>query len=361
MKYKKTLLIIFSIVFSFNALAAITSWAAQMEASPAQDCPNDAICFKPNVKIPGTEFGGDAITITPASLGKYIVAIYKYGAWVAGLVAMFMLVLAGWKWLFAAGNSSQIGAAKEMITGIFIGLILLFGGQLLLSQISVSLVEFKPISGMDPIKGIDSGSAEDPVCEQHIEDLLQEGQELECGNRIVTSTPEGDKYCIYNRPNSKYDNDEKEGVFCLRDVGAEMGSKEKPCPSVSLAAISCKEYKSCTKLNMGDWGDECNTYEIIEECLLNKCRSLGVAAVDATYYFCSVDEGDLDEKCVSIDNVNCETSTWCNQGMSGGYQSCCADITGGWDYCRCVSGDCNKHSDERWGEADNKEWDGSCK
>ncbi|MDD5749667.1 MAG: pilin [Patescibacteria group bacterium] len=98
------------------------------------------IPFTPQIPIPG--FSVDRVMGDGSTLANYIIAIYQYGATVAGLVAMFMLVLAGWKWLMAAGNPEKISAAKDTIQGAVVGLILLFGSYLLLAQISNRLVTF---------------------------------------------------------------------------------------------------------------------------------------------------------------------------------------------------------------------------
>ncbi len=104
-----------------------------------------AIEFKPSINIPGSQFTATT-TITGSSLAEYIVAIYRYGGMFAGVVAMFMLVYAGWEWLLAGGNSSKISSARDKINGTLIGLALLFGGYILLSLISENLVKFKPLN-----------------------------------------------------------------------------------------------------------------------------------------------------------------------------------------------------------------------
>ena len=107
-----------------------------------------ALEYTPNVGIPNSIFDGDTITVSEGGgnfVGEYIVALYKYGAMIAGTAAIFMLVLSGWKWLMAAGNAQKINSAKETISGVLVGLALLFGGQLLLSQISEGLVDFKDL------------------------------------------------------------------------------------------------------------------------------------------------------------------------------------------------------------------------
>ncbi|MBT6819466.1 MAG: hypothetical protein HOA57_03770, partial [Candidatus Magasanikbacteria bacterium] len=86
------------------------------------------------------------------SIGKYISGIYDFTAGFVGIIAMFMLVIAGWQWLFAAGSADKINNAKGTINGVLIGLALLFGGHIILEQISVRLTEFEGIT-MDEIAG----------------------------------------------------------------------------------------------------------------------------------------------------------------------------------------------------------------
>ena len=115
--------------------------------------------FKPNVDIPGMDrwlhsatidsgpmAGQEGYKITPDSIGTYISGVYDFAAGFVGIVAMFMLVIAGWQWLFASGNADRINNAKQTINGVLIGLALLFGGHILLEQISVTLTEFEGIS-----------------------------------------------------------------------------------------------------------------------------------------------------------------------------------------------------------------------
>jgi len=97
-----------------------------------------ALEFTPNVPIPGLNI----TSVDGSTLATYIVGLYRYGAGFAGAAAMFMLVFAGWQWLFAAGDASRIGKAKDTINGVLVGLLLLFGGYLLLAQISNRLVSF---------------------------------------------------------------------------------------------------------------------------------------------------------------------------------------------------------------------------
>ncbi|MFA5126892.1 MAG: M15 family metallopeptidase [Patescibacteria group bacterium] len=124
---------------------------AQASSAPSTDSAA-GILFKPSIGIPleNTPFSGATTTITADSIGQYINAIYRYGGILAGAVALFMLVYAGWQWLFAAGNSGKINQAQETIRMTLIGLAFLFGGYLLLSLITTNLVKFKSLEIKPP-------------------------------------------------------------------------------------------------------------------------------------------------------------------------------------------------------------------
>ncbi len=124
------------------------------------------LCFKPAITIPGFSEVAKEMAIDGSSLAEYIVAIYRYGAMFAGVIAMFILVYAGWQWLLAGGNSGKISQARDKINGALIGLTLLFGGYILLSLISTNLVKFKALeTALPDMKEICAKITEQPVCE----------------------------------------------------------------------------------------------------------------------------------------------------------------------------------------------------
>lgn len=135
MKHKK---IIFLLIFSLGFVLANIVVAADKENTTP-------LSFIPSMTIPGLYTAGEPFSVDGSSLAKYIVAIYRYGGMFAGVVAMFMLVYAGWEWLLAGGNSSKISQARDKINGVLTGLALLFGGYILLSLISQNLVSFEPL------------------------------------------------------------------------------------------------------------------------------------------------------------------------------------------------------------------------
>jgi len=86
--------------------------------------------------IPGFANKGDSI-----SFPHYILIIYRFGIWTIGLCAMFMIMIGGYMYLTAAGNTSSAGKAKEVITDAFIGLFLALVSYLLLYIINPNLVQ----------------------------------------------------------------------------------------------------------------------------------------------------------------------------------------------------------------------------
>lgn len=172
--------------------------------------------FTPQVEIPitveGTNFASDNLSVEDGTfLARYIVAIYSYGAGFAGIVAMFMLVLAGWKWLMAAGNPSKIQSAKETINGVLIGLALLFGGQLLLRQIS---------SNFSLVKSLDIHT---PITESCGEFNL-----TQCGGFVLTSPRDGEDEDFSYYCRGLICEPDKSCVY-LEGVDEELADEDSPC------------------------------------------------------------------------------------------------------------------------------------
>lgn len=144
MAYKKKFLFLaLSLVFIFSYFIISTP---DVLAADQKNDDTFKLPFIPAMSIPGLYTAGDTVNIDGASLANYIKAIYRYGGMFASIVAMFMLVYAGWQWLLAGGNSSKISQAKDKINGTLIGLVILFGGYLLLSLISKNLISFQPLT-----------------------------------------------------------------------------------------------------------------------------------------------------------------------------------------------------------------------
>lgn len=92
-----------------------------------------AINYVPMEEIPG--FG------RPSDFPGYISAVYKFGLWTVGISALLMIVIGGYMYLTSAGNTSQTGKAKEVITDSIVAIILALVSWLLLYTINPDLVK----------------------------------------------------------------------------------------------------------------------------------------------------------------------------------------------------------------------------
>lgn len=75
----------------------------------------------------------------------YIMAIYKFGLWTIGLAALLMIMIGGFMYITSAGNNSQTGKAKGIITDAIAGLLLALVSYLLLYTINPDLVKITPL------------------------------------------------------------------------------------------------------------------------------------------------------------------------------------------------------------------------
>ncbi|MDD3284764.1 MAG: N-acetylmuramoyl-L-alanine amidase [Patescibacteria group bacterium] len=99
--------------------------------------------FKPEVPIPGFQ---DEVEISPDLLATYISAVYNYVLYLAGVMAVIVIMIGGFQWVSAGGNESKIGEAKERIVGAIIGLVITLGSFLLLKTINPNLVVTKSLN-----------------------------------------------------------------------------------------------------------------------------------------------------------------------------------------------------------------------
>lgn len=112
------------------------------------------IKFTPQISIPGTDIqAGQTINIDGSTIGRYIIALYTFGVYAAGIVATVTLMAAGFVWLMAGGNSSQVEQAKTMIRGALTGYVLLLVSWVLLNTINPNLTEFRSLD-IEPVKPV---------------------------------------------------------------------------------------------------------------------------------------------------------------------------------------------------------------
>lgn len=138
--------IIIIIVFSFVILPLFVN--AQTTGS---------FNYTPLEKIPGSDTEpGKAIDFY-----GYISAIYKFGIWTVGIVALFMLVFGGYTYITSAGNNSSMETAKKIITDAIVGVIMALTAYLLLYVINPDLVKMKKLA---PVAAVPAVPAVPGVC-----------------------------------------------------------------------------------------------------------------------------------------------------------------------------------------------------
>lgn len=100
---------------------------------PATTSSNVKYPYTPMEEIPGFTKTGDSTT--------YILQLYQFGLWTIGIAAVFMISIGAFMYITSAGNTSQMGKAKEIIFDAIIGVILALTSYILLSTINPALVQ----------------------------------------------------------------------------------------------------------------------------------------------------------------------------------------------------------------------------
>ena len=86
----------------------------------------------------------------PVSIATCISQIYTLSLGLGSLLALAIMVLAGYRYMAAQGSGEAVQSAKDMFTAAVTGLIIIFVGFILLYVINPDLVQFKNI-GKIPI------------------------------------------------------------------------------------------------------------------------------------------------------------------------------------------------------------------
>lgn len=101
--------------------------------------------WDPLVKIPG-------IPSTGINLSTYLVGLYQFMLSVVGIVAVMMLIVAGMRYITAAGNSASLTDAKDIAKSAIAGLLLALLSFVILKTINPDVLYLKqPGSTFNPI------------------------------------------------------------------------------------------------------------------------------------------------------------------------------------------------------------------
>lgn len=130
--------------------------------------------FKFSVPFPGFAITGDDFK-NGAAIGKYTCMVYRWTVGFAAVLAMLMVVVGGYWWLFGKPDK-----AREIIQNALIGLILALGSYLILYVVNPVLVECATIN-LKPIENLalDIKKIED-LSPQFVENVAKENKTY-CG------------------------------------------------------------------------------------------------------------------------------------------------------------------------------------
>jgi len=303
-----------------------------------------AVEFVPEITIPGGPFtaGIKSTVSTGDMIGTYISSLYRYGAILATVIAMFMLVLAGWKWLMAAGSSERINSAKDTISGALVGIALLFGGYLLMSQISTKLVEFDTLNLPVPTLGVlsdttcvqDSDCRDGYLCTHEIYLSNAEGIEPHCSDSeveylVASCTDSGDAYDNISMIEAS--------CYCRE---ARLLDEDTKC--MDLYLFDYADYCVSPFVSVNNDNDGCASYYSADTCRANICYNKPTQSGTVFKTVCgislsSMETGDYTrQKCLNITDVHCQSNDDCKTGNEIiGY--CCDDRNNLEDYCRPIN------------------------
>lgn len=176
---RKLVIIILGVTFSFLLLINFIPVQAK-----------DTI-FVPQVGIPEQKVHGISIEpgaeipVKGTTFAYYMIAIYEWSIRAIVILAIIMIMFAGFSWMTAGGSATAIGKAKTQITSAFIGLILAIGAYTLLNLINPSLVRFRDLDKyVVPVKGFENEvrkCKENEVCVYVIGEALKD---CECKSSI---------------------------------------------------------------------------------------------------------------------------------------------------------------------------------
>jgi len=131
---KKPVFILIFIIF-------LLIFIGQETALAATDIPQEREAFQYHLMVPLPTSEGTVSTTT--GIVDYIKTLYLFAMGIAGVIAMGLIVFAGFQWLTSAGSYSTISKARNRMSNAIFGLVILLGSYLLLNTINPALVNLK--------------------------------------------------------------------------------------------------------------------------------------------------------------------------------------------------------------------------
>ncbi|MDD3729157.1 MAG: pilin [Candidatus Pacebacteria bacterium] len=120
--------------------------------------------FARNLELSYPTIGGLSPQNTSFPISNYVSYIFSFVIYIAGIIALLALTVAGVNYLISMGNPGKIKEAKEKVLKVFFGVLIIFASFLLLRTISPSFVQLD-FEELDPINPIIIEPIEPPVIE----------------------------------------------------------------------------------------------------------------------------------------------------------------------------------------------------
>jgi len=241
--------------------------------------PTAALAIDLQVSLPGI---GSSVSGFP----QYIEAWYKVLLGAIGVVSTVMIMIGGFQWILAAGNSSTIDSAKTTIISAIAGLLIALGSFTILNIINPRLVSLEvPALTMveredidySSLKGCSSYKGEKDVTFSKIE------EERVCGELYSV---------IYKATNKKTGIDETVTKDC---AGEYCTGKTGPCKKGKSAWVCINDALLCGKTQTGSEGQD------IKQCFSfdKTFEEIGSTKI------CAAQLGHGVAGCVGLDSVQC--------------------------------------------------------
>lgn len=158
--------------------AALSSGAGAASTAPTQ-LPNQSVAqqtyeaFAPKLQIdiPNLTFAekitaidgpGGVKQFSVPYLATYINAVYKYALGLGVLIAVIMLMYAGFRWMTSFGNTKAVSEAKTMVGNSVFGLALLFAAFTILYYINPELPKLSALQILAPKQEVFAVSDQEP-------------------------------------------------------------------------------------------------------------------------------------------------------------------------------------------------------
>ncbi|MDD4289974.1 MAG: pilin [Patescibacteria group bacterium] len=269
----------------------------------------DDIYFTPEIGIPGFY---KSFKVDGGLMGTFGNVLYSYLLSLSGIVAVIILILAGFQWVTAGGNQNKIGQAKERIKNAITGLILLACSHLILYTVNPELVRIKvldvdPLSGenIESIKPVNNGLDPTYYNERYAADPHHESEGQQPPIAVLTCLENNpDKTCI---PWEQYNNNSEEWDCeigkCDNDTDMCCG-KRSPCSS----RFNCSIRANCGEIAFGycDGGGSKICCKKQKSGLNIKCSH----NINCQSNCCCDNKGFLVSK-------TCRTANYCNKNENG--------------------------------------------